>query len=113
MKGFIGGIPVALLAVAAQAKFAERVRHLPLEYTETSANLGYSRRMTSIPRLVVPPLVGLLAMMATVTSILRLVLPSSVGLLAIMLTASSAPTRLISRPIPRSTSGKRMTTLSS
>lgn len=27
MKGFIGGIPVALLAVAAQAKFAERVCH--------------------------------------------------------------------------------------
>lgn len=30
MKGFIGGIPVALLAVAAQAKFAERVCPLPL-----------------------------------------------------------------------------------
>lgn len=29
MKGFIGGIPVALLAVAAQAKFAERVCHIP------------------------------------------------------------------------------------
>ena len=31
MKGFIGGIPVALLAVAAQAQYAERVCCLGLD----------------------------------------------------------------------------------
>jgi hypothetical protein len=32
MKGFVGGIPIALLAVAAQAKFVEHARYLSPVY---------------------------------------------------------------------------------
>jgi hypothetical protein len=39
MKGFIGGIPIALLAVAAQAKFVERVCPIPNLYRHFNSSI--------------------------------------------------------------------------
>lgn len=72
MKGFIGGIPVALLAVAAQAKFVRQ----PTAFKRRLANQLHSKSKVSTLRLVAPPSVALLAMMAIVAS-LALILPMS------------------------------------